>query len=124
MKNTKKRPWCDEQILQDKGIYEVVPEKDLTTVLGSQEIEGWQWLKNNMALVRQVGKALHADYAMITMRNFVGSFNYQFEMRCINLESGTQYTSSGFPAVSIAESHGMRWERQAEVTKQSYRHIL
>jgi hypothetical protein len=77
-----------------------------------------------MALVRQVGKALHADYAMITMRNFVGSFNYQFEMRCINLESGTQYTSSGFSGSSIAESHGMRWERQAEVTKQSYRQIF
>jgi len=112
------------RFLQDKGIYEVVPEKDLTTVLGSQEIEGWQWLKNNMALVRQVGKALHADYAMITMRNFVGSFNYQFEMRCINLESGTQYTSSGFSGSSIAESHGMRCERQAEVTKQSYRQIF
>ena len=112
------------RFLQDKGIYEVVPEKDLTTVLGSQEIEGWKWLKNNMALVRQVGKALHADYAMITMRNFVGSFNYQFEMRCINLESGTQYTSSGFSGSSIAESHGMRWERQAEVTKQSYRQIF
>jgi hypothetical protein len=61
---------------------------------------------------------------MITMRNFVGSFNYQFEMRCINLESGTQYTSSGFSGSSIAESHGMRWERQAEVTKQSYRQIF
>jgi len=51
------------RFLQDKGIYEVVPEKDLTTVLGSQEIEGWQWLKNNMALVRQVGK-----HYMPTMR--------------------------------------------------------
>ncbi len=112
------------RFLQDKGIYQVVPEKDVTAVLGSQEIEGWQWLKNNMAMVRQVGKALHADYAMITMRNFVGSFNYQFEMRCINLESGIQYTFSGFPGSSIAESHGMRWERQAEVTKQSYRQIF
>ena len=112
------------RFLQDKGIYQVVPEKDLKAVLGSQEIEGWQWLKNNMALVRQVGKALHADYAMITMRNFVGSFNYQFEMKCINLESGIQYTSSGFSGSSIAESHGMRWERQAEVNKQTYRQIF
>ena len=112
------------RFLQDKGIYEVVPEKDLKAVLGSQEIEGWQWLKSDMALVRQVGKALHADYAMIAMRNFVGSFNYQFELRCINLESGIQYTSSGFSGSSIAESGGMRWERQAEVTKQSYRQIF
>ncbi len=112
------------RFLQDKGIYEVVPEKDVKAVLGSQEIEGWQWLKNNMALVRQVGKALHADYAMIAMRNFVESLNYQFEIRCINLESGIQYTSSGFSGGSIAESRGMQWERTTEVTKKSYRQIF
>jgi hypothetical protein len=92
------------RFLQRTGIYEVVPEEDIRAVLGTQDFAGWQWLRNDLALVKQVGRALHADYAIITERNFIAGLNFQFKMVCVNLESGRQYTTSGFASLSAPDA--------------------
>ena len=80
--------------LQDTGIYEVVPEEDIQAVLGTRDVEHWQWLRNDLALVKQAGKALHVDYAIISIRNSVSGSDYESQIICVNLDSGKQYTDS------------------------------
>ena len=79
--------------LNRTGIYHVVPENDIRAVLGHQEFTGWQWLREDMALLRKVGKALHADYAIITTRGYRA--NFEFMMRLVNLETGRTYEAEG-----------------------------
>jgi hypothetical protein len=58
--------------LRNTGIYEVVPKKDIQTVLGKHTsgTEEYWWSRKDYALLRQGGRALHADYAMIITRSF------------------------------------------------------
>jgi hypothetical protein len=90
--------------LQDTGIYEVVPEEDIRAVLGKQDVEHWKWLRNDLALVKQAGKALHADYAIIFIRNSVSGWDYESRIICVNLGSGKQYTNSFFVPLSSMTS--------------------
>ena len=48
------------------------------------------WSRKDWALVRQVGQALHTDYAMIVERGFSRGF-HEFEMVLINIETGKRY---------------------------------
>ena len=55
--------------LRDTGIYEVVPPGDVKYAVGTQMLtadEYW-WLKNDRALIKQLGKALYADYVSATI---------------------------------------------------------
>jgi hypothetical protein len=100
--------------LQDTGIYEVVPEEDIRAVLGTQDVEHWQWLRNDLALVKQVGKALHADYAIISIRNAVSGWDYESKIICVNLDSGKQYTNSYYVSLSSMNSQEevLSWNRK------------
>jgi hypothetical protein len=90
--------------LQDTGIYEVAPEEDIHAVLGTRDVEHWQWLRKDLALVKQVGKALHADYVIISIRNAVSDRGYESKIICVNLDSGKQYTNSFFVSLSSMQS--------------------
>jgi hypothetical protein len=89
--------------LRDTGIYEVVPQKDVNYAVGKQTLsadEYW-WLKNDCALLKQYGKALYADYAMIITRYAVISASkftssYKYDMKFINIETGMRYSSSDY----------------------------
>jgi curli biogenesis system outer membrane secretion channel CsgG len=108
--------------LRDTGIYDVVSREDIQTVLGTgiSGIDDYWWLRNDHALLKQVGKALHADYAMIVMRNYV--INVTYSMVIINLETGKKYTSSDvLPLVPVEE----RVIKMAyEIYKKQYKKIF
>ena len=87
--------------LRDTGIYEVVPQEEVNSVAGEQELdikdEYW-WLRNNGALLRQYGKALYADYGMLVTRSATSSsaFSYKFNIEFINIETGRRYSASDY----------------------------
>ena len=125
-KEYKKRTFhAVSRFLQDTGIYEVVSEKDMHVVLGTQEFTHWQWLQNDLSLVTQVGKELHADYAIIVVRNFVGvGFNFQFQMACVNLESGRQYAASGISTSTSFQNRTEIVSEQMKLVKRLYRKLF
>ena len=90
------------KVLEETGIYDVVPKEDLWSVLGSQTFMGWQWLRTDMSLVKQVGRALYADYAMIVMRGYRA--NFELNIVFVNLETGVKYTASGSIPMMISST--------------------
>jgi hypothetical protein len=83
-----------DRYLQATGVYEVVPREDTQAVLGTRMSgsEQYWWVKKDYALLREAGKALYADYAIIIIRNFPSNITYK--MVLINIETGKQYTAS------------------------------
>jgi len=81
------------KFLEEKGIYDVVPKEDLRSVLGNRTFTAWQWLRNDLSLVKQVGRASYADYAIIVMRGY--RVNFELNIVFVNLETGMKYTASG-----------------------------
>jgi hypothetical protein len=85
--------------LRDTGIYEVVPQEDVNHAVGTEAVtvvEYW-WLKDDYALLKQYGKALYADYAMIITRDGLLSPSYKYDIKLINIETGMRYL--------VSESH-------------------
>ena len=80
--------------LRQQGIYEVVADSDLRAVLGTQKPAGWEWLADDCRLVREVGRALHADYALVSERSF--AIHLQFDTRLMNLHSGKEFAAEGY----------------------------
>lgn len=89
----KQKNAIDERLRQ-QGIYEVVNSRDIRTVIGDQKIAAWEWLADDGALVRKVGRALHADYALVSQRSF--TIHLQFDTRFINLTTGQEFSASGY----------------------------
>ncbi len=58
--------------MERTGIYEVVAEEEVKAVLGKKWYaeKDWaaRWARKDWQLARQVGKAVHAEYAMILER--------------------------------------------------------
>jgi hypothetical protein len=59
---------------------------------------------------------------MIAERRFVSGLNYQFNMLCVNLESGVKYEASGFRTSSM-EHRDERWAAQRKLVQNVYRQI-
>jgi hypothetical protein len=92
-----------DKYLMDTGIYEVVPQKDVNYAVGTQMLstEEYWWLKNDCALLKQYGKALYADYAMIITRSAYlstsgATTSYKFDIKFINIETGMLYSVSDY----------------------------
>ena len=82
-----------ERMLKGAGIYEVVRQEDLQSVLGGKNsFSRGDWSKKNWALARQVGKALHAEYAIIIERSRYKGILYS-EMVLVNVETGKQFSA-------------------------------
>jgi hypothetical protein len=97
------------KLLWDTGIYEVVPQKDVNYAVGTQTLsanEYW-WLKNDCALLKQYGKALYADYAMLITRD-AATF-YKYDIKLINIETGILYSVSDYLAPTFS------YERNIEI---------
>lgn len=85
-------------VLNAQGIYEVVSARELQTVVGTQSIAAWDWMAQNCALAKEVGKALHADYVLIIERS--QKIHFQHDMTLINLSTGKQYNVSDYSTLS------------------------
>ena len=77
------------QILAKKGMYKVVPRKDVQSVLGRQISTVWYWERNDWALARRVGKSLYAEYAMIVERGWQPTPYWRAVL--INIETGKRF---------------------------------
>jgi hypothetical protein len=77
---------------RETGIYEVIEEKEVNRVLGNQR-SSLNWSRKDWDLAKQVGRALHADYAMISERSVIGSEHYWATV-LINVETGEKYEFS------------------------------
>jgi hypothetical protein len=81
-------------MLKNQGIYEVVTAADIQAALGVQNIAGWEWMRNNWALAKDAGKALHADYVLCIERSW--KMNFQQDMTLFNLSNGRQFFISNY----------------------------
>ncbi|NWF57695.1 MAG: hypothetical protein HXY45_23180 [Syntrophaceae bacterium] len=82
-----------ETILSAKGIYEVIGEEELQETLGGKRhLSRSDWSKKNWDLARKVGRALHADYALIVERSRNKAFLY-WDLVMIGVEKGGQFQS-------------------------------
>jgi len=119
----KQKNAIDERLRQ-QGIYEVVNSRDIRTVIGDQKIAAWEWLADDCALVRKVGRALHADYALVSQRSF--TIHLQFDTRFINLTTGQEFSASGYvpPAMFRFMTDDQKKQPGAEVIKIQFRQIF
>ena len=78
------------RFLRETGIYEVTTEEELASVVEKKTFLSGDWGRKNRSLVRQVGQALHADYAMVIERSIIGVIVYN-EMVIINMETGKRF---------------------------------
>ena len=76
--------------LSRTGVYEVVAEEKVASVLGKKTFLSGDWRGKDWSLVKQVGRVLHADYALVMERSIVGSLKY-LEMVLINVETGKRF---------------------------------
>lgn len=113
------------EILKTQGIYEVVPAQDIKAVLGNQTVTGRRWLTNDWALAKDVGKALHADYALLIERR-AGRNDLHFSLDLINLNTGRLFHSFNYISAALLkkldDSEKVRVTRQA--IRNNYRRIF
>ncbi|MEN6464978.1 MAG: CsgG/HfaB family protein [Syntrophaceae bacterium] len=107
-------------ILQQKGIYEVVPQADLARALGDQKVAGWQWTADNYSLAREAARAVRADYVFIVERG--ASTLMYWKMVLINRKTGKQYTAADHVSRK-QDTESMRKEYQRDI-KEAYREIF
>jgi hypothetical protein len=75
------------RLLRQTGIYEVVRQSDVQAALGGRQgLMKTDWTRNNWALARQVGRAVHAEYALFVDRSKLGKTAF-IEMVLINTET-------------------------------------
>jgi hypothetical protein len=88
------------KVLQGKGIYEVISQDDIKMALGGRQARMKKdWSRKNWALAREVGRAVHAEYALFVSRtklvenqNTGTVFN---EMILVNTETGKKFRVVG-----------------------------
>ena len=85
------------------GIYEVIEEKEVDRVLGKQP-DSSEWSRKDWDLTRQVGRALHAEYAMIVERGTLGG-QFYWRTILINVETGRKYEFSTPVPLGRAEDY-------------------
>jgi len=108
--------------LDRTGIYEVVSEEEVKAVLGKKwySEKDWaaRWAIKDWELAGQVGKAVHAEYAMILERFARASDRIAFwDMMLINIETGKKFK------ISVPRPRGDA-EKSREIMRVSYREIF
>lgn len=112
--------------LEKTGIYEIVSESDVKAAIGDQDLGREQIKRHGWSLAREIGKALHADYAMVITRKKqkgMHGVDYIFEGVMINTETGKNFKNgfefSGGTRTDVKGKGGI-----AERQKQVYRTIF
>ena len=112
------------KMLQQQGIYEVASARDVQAVLGNQTIAGWEWSAKKLALLKNVGQSLHADYALLFERGYY--VHLQFDVRLVNLNTGREFSASNYipaPAMRLM-TKDQRRQAGAEAIKITYRQLF
>ncbi len=86
-----------QRFLERTGMYEVVPEEEVQAVLGKKWYaeKDWaaRWARKDWQLARQVGEAVHAEYAMIIERTSREKILF-WDIMLINIETGKKFKIS------------------------------
>lgn len=106
-------------ILQQKGIYEVVTDEEVNSVLGKQRPSEWDWQRKDWVLARQVGKAMHAEYVMIVARTRIYPQLF-WQMTLINVETGKKFGIF----VRLPFDWKGHWEQYNKLYVRSYRQVF
>ena len=106
-----------QEMLANTGMYEVVPKKDVRSVLGRKITNVWHWERNDWALAKNVGRAVYAEYAMIVARAWEPSPHWRAVL--INIETGKK-----FAVFSHVPKLGRGRNPFIPVIKASYREIF
>ena len=112
------------KFLERKGIYEVVSADEVKAVIGDQVLS-YDLMKNNgWANARVIGKALHADFVLVTARNKsnvgTGEWTFIFTTELVNVETGASFSSQISVNNIIASDH----EFAAKLMRESYRDLF
>jgi hypothetical protein len=80
------------KLLEKTGIYELATREEIARVVGPKTPSHGDLSRKDWALLREIGGALHADYAMVMERNIFGPSRDQFfETVLINVETGRRF---------------------------------
>jgi hypothetical protein len=83
-------------------IYDVIPYEELSRVI-SEEAADWEWERKDWDLAKHVGRALHAEYVLVSYRRLISGATGEVRSILINLETGKKieisYVLSGEVAV-------------------------
>lgn len=113
-----------ERFLERTGIYDVVGEQDIRTVLGGRQVERWQLEQNGWELARRIGGALHADYVMVMervkQRGAAGGRDFLFVNVMINVGTGKVFESR----TQLSDMTRGDREEQRELIRTTYRDIF
>ena len=109
--------------LEKIGSYEIVSDSDMQAAIGDQYMVYSQLESKDWSLVRELGKALHADYGMVVYRTKekgMQGWNYVFRAVLINTATGRNFTAGFTYELSVKLDAGELGER----TQQVYREIF
>ncbi len=87
------REWV-QRILDSKGIYDIVPQREIETAFPKRSSNAWSWKWNDYALAVEVGKKLHAEYAMVIERHYSPSTSIKIIL--INLNTKKTFEALEF----------------------------
>jgi len=112
--------------LRGTGIFTIVSNEDVKTVLDGQRVARSQLLANNSVLARQVGKALYADYILLVERMVetspFGKKELVFAVDLINTDTGRKYSVKR-ASTDLGQSQKDA-EARAEVFELMYRELF
>ena len=112
-------------ILKTQGIYEVVSEEDIKAVLENQTATGREWFADDNALVKDVGRALHADYALLIERR-ASRTDLHFSFDLINLNTDKLFHSFNYVSNSLLKKFNDSEKTQVtrELIRNNYQQIF
>ena len=107
--------------LAETGIYEVVTREDQQAVLGDQKPTYDDMVRNDCALAREIGKALHADYVMVMERGSMSvTQTVYFRNIMLNVKSGKKFGVE----YDFSKTHRGNMEKLKEIMNATYRDLF
>jgi hypothetical protein len=108
-----------EKYLAQTGIYEIVSREDVRAAVGDQKLSRYSMERNNWALAKKIGKAVHADYVMVLERGTNSLLREKYFFNAlVNVETGAK-----FGVQYSFEKRGIQG-RMKEIVRASYRDIF
>jgi hypothetical protein len=108
-----------EKYLAQTGIYEIVSKEDVRGAIGDQKLTRFQMERNDWALAKKIGHAVHADYVMIMERGSDSLLRERYFFNVlINVETGRKF------GVQYSFQWGGRQGQMREIVHASYRDIF
>lgn len=112
------------EYLEETGIYQVVAKEDVAAVTGDQMLTRSRLERNDWELARKIGKAVHAEYVMITerakTRAELGTTSFVFTNLMINTGTGKKYGARYEVRRNIKADH----KERRDIIKKTYREIF